>query len=256
MSKTILITRAKGDEQEITQELHERGHHVIHEPLTEIILDHTMRAPLYRMLLEDPSAILLSSKHAVQALALLTEIRDIMLLCVGEATANCAYSLGFTRIVTGGGTIDHLIEYLRDGYDEDANFIYISGEHIKSDLPTIIQSLGMNCQRIVAYQAVAAESLSDTLLEQMRRGYIDAVTFFSVRNVEIFYNLLSKHNCLPLISTIDAFTLSEEIAQKAASFTTSFATSFNEQSWRKIYNAHKPTLASLLECIDNVYGTM
>ena len=44
MSKTILVTRAKGDEHELAEALQELGHAVIHEPLTEIFLNHTMRA--------------------------------------------------------------------------------------------------------------------------------------------------------------------------------------------------------------------
>jgi len=46
MSKTIIVTRAKGDETEITEALQEAGHYVIHEPLTEIFLNHTLRSDM------------------------------------------------------------------------------------------------------------------------------------------------------------------------------------------------------------------
>lgn len=242
MSKTILVTRAKGDEHELTEALQALGHAVIHEPLTEIFLDHTIRGHLYQMLLAEPNAILITSKHAVQALALLSDIRDVMLLCVGESTAEMAQSLGFVRVEIAGGTVEHLLNYIRDAYDEESKFLYVSGEHIRSDLPVILETFGMHCERIIAYQAIGAEGLSDTLVEQMKRGQIDAVTFFSPRNAEIFCNLLEQTECARTSRKMDAFCLSDDVAASA-----------DKLDWRAIMIAEKPTLASLVESIDNAY---
>lgn len=244
MSKTIVVTRAKGDEQELTHALQELGHHVIHEPLTEIFLNHTIRAPLEQLLTqEEPNAILITSKHAAQSLALLSDIRDISLVCVGEATTEYAMSLGFSRACMGGENVEQLVEYVQGGYDEDARFVYISGEHIRSDLPLILESFGMRCERVVAYSAIAAESLSDTLLAQLERGQIDAVTFFSPRNAEIFLELLEKAECKPVTLMLDAFTLSEEVANACGT-----------ANWAHIHTSDKPTLASLVDRVDNAYA--
>lgn len=243
MSRTILVTRAKGDEHELTEALHELGHHVIHEPLTEIFLNHTIRAHLEQSLRDEPNAILITSKHAVQSLALLSDIRDICLVCVGTATTEYAMSLGFSRVYEAGPNVDHLISYISDGYDDDARFVYISGEHIRSDLPLILASLGMQCERIIAYDAIAAESLSDTLVAQLQRGQIEAVTFFSPRNAEIFIDLLARAECKSATLTMDVFALSEEVAASA-----------RKAAWQHIFVAEKPTLASLVERVDNTYA--
>lgn len=244
MSKTILITRPKGDELELTEALQAQGHHVIHEPLTEIFLNHTIRTPLAAMLIErEPNAIILTSKHAVQALALLSDIRDISLLCVGATTADIALSNGFTRVENAGGTVDHLVDYIQGGYDDEAHFVYISGEHTHTDLPNILASFGMQCEHIIAYKAIAAETLSDTLLAQLERQQIDAVTFFSERNARIFLDLVARSQLGESFKTMDVFTLSANIARTC-----------EEAPWRSVHHADKPTLASLVDCVDNTYA--
>lgn len=242
MTKTILITRAKGDEHELTEALQELGHAVIHEPLTEIFLDHTIRGHLHQLLLAEPDAVIITSKHALQALALLSEIRDAALLCVGAATAEMAQSLGFIRVEMAGSTVEQMLDYIRGGYDEEAKFLYVSGEHIRSDVPAILETFGMRCGRIIAYQAIGAEELSDTLVAQLKRGQIDAVTFFSPRNAEIFAELLTRAGSTRASEVMDAICLSDEVAASADTL-----------DWRNIIIAEKPTLASLVDSVDNAY---
>ncbi len=242
MSKTILVTRAKGDEHEITEALQQLGHHVIHEPLTEIFLNHTIRAEMEQAMIDEPNAILITSKHAAQALALLSDIRDICMLAVGTATAEALMSLGFSRVYDTGGTLESMLDYIRDGYDDDARFLYISGDHIRSDLPMILSSFGMACTRVVAYHALAAETLSDTLTHQIKRGQVDAVTFFSPRNAEIFATLLEQAECVRASAQMDAFVVSDDVAAAADAL-----------DWRQIVIAEKPTLASLVQSVDNSY---
>ena len=241
-SKTIVITRPLGDEIILRDELLECGYKVIHEPLTEIFLRHDVRIEVEQALLSDPDAIIITSKHGVQALALLTEMRDMFLLCVGEATASIASQLGFDRVSATGETVDHLIDYVLDCYDEESNFLYISGEHINTDLSEALSVRAMNVGRIVTYEAMAAESLSDTIIEQIKRGQIDGFTFFSSRSAQIFLSLAAKAGIEKFLEKTDAFTLSEGICD-----------TLKEIKWQGIYSADKATLASMVSCIDNAY---
>jgi len=242
-NETIVITRALGDEGELRDALQESGYHAIHEPLTEIFLRHTARTELANALLEDPNAVLITSQHGVQALAMLTEIRDMFLLCVGEKTAEIAANLGFIHVSMAGGNVDAMLDYIASGYDEDSRLLYVSGENISVDLGEVLAVGGMQVERVVVYEAIAAENLSDTLVEQLKRGQIDAVTFFSPRTVQIFLSLAKKADALAYLQKIDAFCFSENVASAAE-----YAT------WRAIYSADKPTLASLLLCVDNAYS--
>ena len=240
MSVTVLVTRPKGDEAALTNLLHERGYNVIHEPLTHIYLDHTKRQPLHQLLMGDPDAIIITSRHAVHALAMLSDFRDIALVCVGEATAKVAESQGFSRISVMGGTVEKMAATILASYDEGSRFVYVSGEHVRSDIGYLLSAGNMHVERLITYEAVASEQLSDTLVEQLRRRQLDAVTFLSPRAAQIFMALLHKAGMREAITSLRCFCMSEAIAD-----------SLRNQPWQQVHIAPEATLASLVECVDN-----
>ena len=215
--ETILITRPQGEEQSLTDLLHEHGSRVIHEPLTSIFLYHTERQVISKALENEPNAFIITSKHGAQALALLSDLRDVMLICVGDATARYAMSLGFTRVSAAGGNAKKLCQYITDGYDEDSRFIYISGKDISTDLVETLCAFGMQVERVVAYEALPSPQLSDTLIEQLRREQLDAVTFLSMRTAEVFIQLLEKAGISDSTKQLHVFCMSEQIAQPLTS---------------------------------------
>jgi uroporphyrinogen-III synthase len=240
MTKTVVITRAKGDELGLTETLHDLGYRTIHEALTEVFLKHTVRAELHDEIMREPDAIIITSRYGARALASLNEMRDMPVLTVGEATADAALSAGFTRVVTGGGTSEELATYIIDAYDSDARFLYISAEHVRTDLKELLAPHGTEIKRIAAYEAVPAPALSDTLTEQLKRGQIDAITFLSQRTAWIFAELLKKTDAGDATSALHAIALSEAVAKPLQAL-----------SWRALHSAAEPTLASLVDCVDN-----
>lgn len=240
--KTILITRPLGDERPLADLLHRQGYRVIHEPLTTIYLMHQQRHALERALFGEPDAVIVTSRHAVQALAALSELRDLFLLCVGEATAKTAFSLGFDRVTTGGGTSQKLLEMVADSYDPGSRFTYVSGQHVRGGLEEELAALGMEVERIVAYEAVASTQLSDTLVEHLRRQQIDGVTFLSQRTARIFTDLLAKAGAAETVARLHAFCLSETVAEP-----------LQNHPWQGIHVTREATLASVLECVDTIF---
>jgi len=242
--ETILITRPKGDEIALTEALQSLGYHVIHEPLQEIFLRHYERQALGKALMDEPDAVILTSRHGAQALALLTELRDLPLLCVGEATEQAAQSQGFTRTSTGGGNVQNLINIILDAYDPGSRFLYASGEQVRTDISAALIAEGMQAERFILYEAIASEQLSDTLTAQLRRGQIDAATFLSQRAARIFIDLLDRADLSPAMAPMQAFALGEAIAEPLES-----------GDWRGIHISDEATLASLVECVDNAFTT-
>ena len=243
VDKTLVITRPKGDEKALAEALHASGYRVIHEPLMEIFLRHTERHALNRHLVEEPDAVIVTSRHAVQALSILSDLRDPFLLCVGEATEQAAQSVGFTRTANGGGTAEALARYIEDAYDEDSRFLYASGAHVRLDIDALLKQRSMQVERLTLYDAHAADTLSDTLIEQLRRQQIDAVTFMSPRTAQIFTALINKADIREASQHLTAFCLSDAVAEPLAGLT-----------WQGIECASEPTLASLVECIDNTFA--
>jgi uroporphyrinogen-III synthase len=242
MDKTILITRPKGDELGLTNALQDNGYRVIHEPLMDIVLRHQERYNVFRAISDDPDAVLVTSRHGVRALAILTDIRDMFVICVGESTAKAALAAGFTRVSSAGGNARLLMQHVLASYDEGARFLYISGDHVRVDLSQALGQAGMRVERIVAYESLAAEQLSDTLIEQLRRRQIDAVSFLSQRTAEIFLELLEKHEILDSVRELRAFCMSEAVAD-----------ALEEWPWKSIHVSPDASLVSLVNSIDNVF---
>lgn len=239
--ETILITRPIGDESALTELLHAHDYRVIHEPLMQIVLNHTQRHALEQALYDEPDACILTSRHGVQALAALSALRDVPLVCVGESTARMAESLGFTRTAIAGGNVNRLVEYITDAYDEGSRLLYLSGEEVRVDLETVLSQ--MQVERLVLYEAVAATQLSDTLVEQLRRQQIDAVTLLSARTAAIFAQLLEAANASPSARHLHAIVLSAAIAEPIIAL-----------PWKGVHITDEATLASLIETVDNVFG--
>ncbi len=242
MDKTILVTRPKGDEHTMVAALQTSGYRVIHEPLMDVVLRHTERYNVHRAMNEEPDAILVTSRHAVQALAILMELRDVFVICVGEATARAALSAGFTRISTAGGNAQSIIDHVLASYDEGSRFLYVSGDYVRTDLSVALGQAGMRIERIVVYETLATETLSDILVEHIRRRQLDAVTFLSQRTAEIFIELAEKHDITEHLAHIRAFCMSEAVAD-----------GLSQWPWKAVHVAHQATLASLVNSIDNVF---
>lgn len=240
MSKTIVITRPPGEGDALTEALHARGHHILHEPLTHIYFRHTAQSTLASALRRNPDAIIVTSRHGALALATFTPMRDMALICVGETTYQTATSAGFTRVSMAGGTVESLLEYVLSAYDEGAALLYISAERVRLDLSVVLEKQGMITERIVLYEAIAAEHFSDTFAEHLKRGHVNAVTFLSQRAAEVFLQLTANAHLEHCLSALSAYCLSQTIAQ-----------TLDPAAWAAIHVAQTPTLTSLIDCIDN-----
>jgi len=242
VGETIVVTRPQGDERALTDLLHAHGYRVIHEPLTQILLRHDERHAVAKALYDEPDACIITSRHGAQALALLTEVRDIFLICVGDATARMASSLGFARIDVAGGNAKKLTDYILGSYEEDSRLLYVSGEHVSTDIVSPLQKVGMKVERIPIYEAVASERLSDTIVEQLRREQLDAVTFLSQRTAHIFTSLIEKAGVQNSVAHLHGFALSAAITEPLVA-----------HPWKKLHVTDEATLASLIESVDNAF---
>lgn len=242
--KTILVTRPKGDEISLMELFQDHGYRAIHEPLTTIYLDHTQRQALHQALESDPDAVIITSRHAAQALSLLSDIRDFFLICVGESTAEVAQSLGFHRVSVAGGNVEKLSHTILASYDEYSRFVYLSGEHIRADLAAMLASHNMHVERLVLYEAVASEELSDILIEHLKRRQLDGVTFMSQRTAQIFTSLIKKADMVEALTCLQAFCLSDTVAE-----------ALKNQPWQQVHVSNEATLASMAACVDNVFAS-
>lgn len=242
MSHTVVITRPPEEEHALANLLHRRGYHVINEPLSHIFLKHTAQFDVTRAFEANPDAIIVTSRHGAQALATLAGIRDVPVLCVGKTTEKALLSAGFDRVTCAGGTVDQLLGYVMSSYDNESRFLYLSADHVRKDISTLLSGQGMPTERIVAYQAVMAEQFSDTFAEHLKRHQIGAVTFLSQRAAHAFTELAAKAKLVDTLHHVRACSMSKAIAEP-----------LTPKHWKHIYHAQRPTLISLANCIDQAF---
>jgi uroporphyrinogen-III synthase len=136
-----------------------------------------------------------------------------------------------------------LAEYIACAYDEEAHFLYAAGAHIQVDLDGLLKEKGLQVEKLVLYDAHAAEALADTLVEQLKRQQIDAVTFMSQRTAQIFTRLLAQAGIEETSARLHAFCLSDAVARPLEAL-----------RWKAVHTPHEATLASMVECIDNTFA--
>lgn len=238
-AKTIAVTRPPSDKDALTDALHARGYVVVSEPLTHVSLRHTAQAALAAALKEEPDAVVATSRHGVLALAALSPVRDLALICVGESTQNAALAAGFTRATAAGGTVEHLIDTITHAYDQGTRLLYVSGKHIRIDLASVIEKQGMIVDRVVLYDAAASDHFSDTFVEHMRRGHVHAVTFLSVRAAEIFTRLAAQAALEEPLRAMQAYGMSRAIAG-----------TLDASAWQHVHTPDAPRLESLIHSIE------
>ena len=97
----VLITRPEPDAGALKAQIEAMGHAVSLEPLLQIEL-----LPIAADALAGAQAIIATSRNGLRALAesaALPEALELPLFAVGPGTAELARSLGFRRVIAGGG---------------------------------------------------------------------------------------------------------------------------------------------------------
>jgi len=136
-----------------------------------------------------------------------------------------------------------MVSGILESYDEGSRFVYLSGEHVSRDIGALLAGSAMHVQRLILYNAVASEQISDILVEHLKRRQLDAVTFLSPRTAQIFTSLINKAGMQEALTCLRAFCLSPAIAD-----------ALKHQPWQQVHAASEATLASLVECVDNVFA--
>ena len=240
----VLITRPQPDASKFERELEEAGFHPIIEPLLEILPKPDAHKAIESALEGLIQGIILTSRHALKALAGMQAVQDIPLYVVGPITAAAAKKAHFTNIripsETEGGA-EKLVEFIRyTCHPSGGKFIYLSGEDIRLDIGASLAQQGFVSERIVVYTAQSAETLSLTLQEALKNGDIDIATFFSARTAALFCELVTRTGIASECINVSAIALSKEVAKE-----------LHQLPFKNISYPKVPTSESLITHIQN-----
>ena len=185
-------------------------------------------------------AILLTSANGARALARVTQVRDVAIFAVGEATARVAAEHGFAKITSAGGDVVELADLVSSTLAPEAGrLVHVGARQRAGDLAGSLGARGFEVDRVELYEAIAASHIDDDVARQLRAHEIDAAVFFSPRTAATFVNLVQHARLENTCQTLDAVCLSKAVAKELAATV-----------WRHVVVAARPDQPALLAALD------
>ncbi|MGN7618524.1 MAG: uroporphyrinogen-III synthase [Ehrlichia sp.] len=233
--KSLLVTRPRKDSIKIKEHLNKLGFDVHIEPMFSI------RYLTAKINIEDFDFIISTSQYSIIALSKITKNRHKLIITVGNNTMQIAEKLGFTFIKSLSGNVNDMISYLK--HYKGNNVLYIRGKDVTCNLREISVNYVKNFHEVILYNTIDRKHLSKSCHNLLLQNKIAGILFYSSRTVEIFIELIKKHNMEDKVGSIIIYAMSHKIAETA-----------KKLCWKNIKISDKPTNQSLLSLIS--FGTL
>lgn len=208
----LLLTRPEGDSAALAQLLRGMGHEVVIAPLLTIRFIEDARIPR-----RDWQALMVTSANGARALgrhARAGELVTIPVLAVGEASAEAVREQGFTEVRAAGGDVDALAELAAVVLEPSKGpLLHVAGSVVAGDLVSVLGAKGFVVERAVLYEARMATSLPEGAEEELKRGAIEGVLFYSPRTARNFAHLADGAGLADKLGDVTAYCLSRAVAE-------------------------------------------
>lgn len=236
----VLLTRPTLQAEAMRPSLEEKGHRVSVEPVLDVSpVDFSHEA------LRDSRTIVVTSVHASLRIAELPSIdRTVPIYAVGAGTAAPLHRAGFACVHEAAGDAPSLLDLiLKKRSASEGRITYLSGWDITEDMAAALKRHGHDAQRLVAYRATPAKSLSPATQDMLRRGDIDCILFMSYRTAHFFTLLCDKAGLSPCLRTISAAAMSEKVARGLC-----------RTDWRETGIAANPSREAMVDVLTALAG--
>lgn len=206
----MLVTRPEPDGQATQDRLAALGIESELVPLlTRQVLDFNLPA------LSGFAALAITSTNALRALeakGILEHLRHLPVYAVGDRTAHEARALGFTEVLSAGGTFERLSTMMALARLEGP-VLYPAGKHLSGDLAHALAPHGIMVVTVTVYDMVAEVDFPASMLARIESGDIAAALLYSRRTAEIFASILGEKLGATRKRDLALFCLSENVAQ-------------------------------------------
>lgn len=216
-SPLVLITRPEADAAALAEKLRSRGYGTLCIPMMHITHPENAASAIESALDGLIQGIIVTSRNALLPLSRLECIQGIPLFVVGPETETAAREMGFSHIYlpesTARGGAYELVEYIRQRCQPESGiFIYLSGDTVQADIPSLLAESGLQCKRVTVYRALPSSHLSQECLAALSQHCIAYALFYSARTAEIFTELLTQAGLRDACNSIVAIAISENVA--------------------------------------------
>ena len=260
LGKTILVTRARTQSDDITTQLEALGASVIHFPTIEIVPPESwaaLDASIARI--RDYDWIVFTSANGVNFFlsrlaelqqSNITEVLSSKVICaIGPATARAIEAAGATAHVVASdsraeGALASIIDHL--GGEENIRglkFLIPRARVARETLPEGLRSLSAHVDAVEAYQTVKPDVDRDAVISLFSQNRIDAIAFTSSSTISNLAELTGLTDLSDLLATTLVVCIGPTTAETAAKH------GLNSVIQPSLYNA-----AALVESIIDEIG--
>ncbi|MEQ8282239.1 MAG: uroporphyrinogen-III synthase [Parvibaculum sp.] len=234
----LLVIRPEQDAAELARLLAARGHQAVIAPVMSVrfLGDAELPARIWQ-------ALLVTSANGARALARHAQaaaLKDVRVLAVGPASARAMRDAGFRWVEAAEGDVDALaalvcLELAPDG----GPLLHVAGRVVAGDLRAVLAAQGFAVERVVLYEAVAADRLPEAARTALTEGGIDGVLLHSPRTARIFVSLVRAAGLEPALCRMMAFCLSQAVAD-----------ALGDTTFLTVKIAERPEQAALLDLLE------
>lgn len=233
----LLVIRPEEDAAELARLLAARGHEAVTAPVMSVRFLDDAELPARAW-----QALLVTSANGARALARHAQaaaLKEVRVLAVGPASAQAMTDAGFRWVEAAEGDVDALAALVCLELSPDGGpLLHVAGRVVAGDLRAVLAVQGFAVERVVLYEAVAADRLPEAARKALTEGGVDGVLLHSPRTARIFVSLVRAAGLEAALSRMTAFCLSQAVADALGG--TNFLT---------VKIAARPEQAALLDLI-------
>lgn len=207
---SIWITRPEAQAQKLAAMLAKKGIPAIVAPVMEIHASPLTHLPL------KPDALVLTSQHALEALAALPpNWRDIPVYAAGSTTADAAAQLGYPSLTGWRDGALAMLQRLRETLPRESSVLYLAGDTLHVDVASLLRTDGYDVEQRTVYEAMGIEKPAAPLVAALRAQQVIALTCYSSRSAKLAARQLENAGLAEALHTLKALCLSGAISEAA-----------------------------------------
>lgn len=250
--KRIIITRARKQASDLVKMLSDLGADCIESPSIKVI-EPTDYTPMDTAIenISKYDWIVFTSVNGVEYFfdRLFSKGYDVRKLhtmktaCIGPATAEKLRGFGLkSDIIPKNYRAESVVDAFQNEGVKDKNILIPRAEQARPVLPVELKKMGAIVDEVVAYRTIEVAENAEVLIDQLRSGTVDAVTFTSSSTVKNFAAVLPEAEIADIMKNVKVACIGPITADTA-----------KELGFKTDICADSYTIPGLTEAILNFY---
>lgn len=238
MRSLVVLTQSNSPDLGFSTKVTDLGYDVCHIPALSVSYEEI--PPPFK---QQPNTLIITSKHALNSIEYLNLSLAVLVLCVGQTTADLLQKKGFRNIHTPFQTGDELIKSLHDNSDTYGNILFLRGKDVQHDIQSVCTSLNIPYQEHIVYSTHTHPQFLQDVQEKTNSYPSVIFCIFSKKGaISLAHHIkyLAETNTQQQTRTL---CLSDKMIQSLGSI-----------KGQDVYVCDTPTQASMIKTLNDIKG--